>query len=47
MAWPSRIVAAAVASPGTPKSTDVMSPVVATTACIPSRNANASTGCIV
>jgi len=46
MAWPSRMVAALEASPGTPNRIEVMSPVVATTACMPSRNANASTGCI-
>ena len=47
IAWPSRMIAAVVASPGTPKRIEVTSPVVATTECMPSRNANASTGCIV
>jgi hypothetical protein len=46
MACPSRTVAAVVPSPGTPKRIDVMSPVVATTECIPRRNAKASTGLI-
>ncbi len=46
MAWPSRMVAALAASPGTPNSTEVMSPVVAVTACMPSRKAKASTGCM-
>ena len=35
-------VATVVASPGIPKRTDVMSPVVETTECIPSRKGNAS-----
>ncbi len=47
MGCPSRMVAAAVPSPGTPKSTDVMSPVVATTACIPRRKAKAVIGSMV
>jgi hypothetical protein len=47
IACPSRMVAALAASPGTPKSTEVMSPVVAVTACMPSRKAKASTGCMV
>jgi hypothetical protein len=40
-------VAAEIASPGTPKSTEVISPVVAATECIPSRKANASAGLIL
>ena len=40
-------IAALAASPGTPNSTEVMSPVVATTACMLRRNANASTGCML
>ncbi len=44
MEWPSRIVAAALPSPGTPNRIEVISPVVAVTECIPSRNAKASTG---
>ncbi len=47
MAWPSMMVAAAVASPGTPKRTDVMSPVVPRTEAIPRRMAKASTGFIL
>jgi hypothetical protein len=46
MAWPSRMVAAVVPSPGTPNSTEVISPVVATTACMPSRKAKPSMGAI-
>ena len=47
IAWPSRMVAAVVPSPGTPKRTEVMSPVVETTECIPRRKAKASTGVIL
>src|SRR5262249_3694536 len=47
IAWPSRMMAAVVASPGTPKRIDVTSPVVATTECMPSRKAKASTGCML
>src|SRR5206468_5226799 len=41
------IVDAVVGSPGTPKSTEVISPVVAVTAVIPRRNAKASTADIL
>ena len=44
--YPSSTVAADVASPGMPNRTEVMSPVVAVTACMPSRNANAETASI-
>ena len=44
IAWPSKIVAAALPSPGTPKRTEVISPVVAVTECIPKRKAKAATG---
>ena len=47
MAWPSTTVAAVMPSPGTPNSTEVMSPVVAVTAWLPSRNAKAVVGSIV
>ena len=47
IAWPSTIVAAVVGSPGIPNRIDVMSPVVAVTASIPSRKANASIGVIL
>ena len=47
MAWPSTIVDAVVGSPGTPNNTDVMSPVVAVTAVMPSKKANASTALIL
>jgi len=47
IAYPSRTVAAVVPSPGTPKRTEVISPVVATTECIPRRKAKASAGLIV
>ncbi len=47
MAWPSRMIAAVVASPGTPNRIEVMSPVVVTTECMPSRKAKASAGCMV
>jgi hypothetical protein len=40
-------VAAEIASPGTPNRTEVMSPVVAATACIPRRKAKASAGDIL
>ena len=39
-----RTMAADVASPGTPRRTEVMSPVVALAASMPSRKANACTG---
>ena len=42
--WPSTITAALMPSPGTPKSTEVMSPVVAVTALAPNRKANADVG---
>ena len=45
--WPSTTVAADSPSPGTPNRIEVMSPVVAATECMPSRNANASTGLIL
>ena len=41
------MVDAVVGSPGTPNSTEVMSPVVAVTAVMPSRKANASTAFIL
>jgi hypothetical protein len=44
--WPSTTVAAVVPSPGTPKSTDVMSPVVDVTAFEPRRKAKAEVGSI-
>ena len=44
MGWPSRMVAAEMDSPGTPNRMEVMSPVVAVTASIPSRKAKADTG---
>src|SRR5687767_1688793 len=44
---PSTIVEAVVGSPGTPNRMDVMSPVVAVTAAMPSRNANASAALMV
>ena len=44
IAWPSRMVATVVASPGMPNRMEVISPVVATTECIPRRKANACTG---
>jgi len=47
MGCPSTIVDAVIASPGIPNRMDVMSPVVAVTADIPRRNANASTACIL
>ncbi len=47
MEWPSTIVDAVVGSPGTPNKTEVMSPVVAVTAVIPKRKANASTADIL
>ncbi len=47
IAWPSRMIAAVVASPGTPNRIDVTSPVVATTECMPRRKAKASTGCML
>ena len=47
MAWPSTIVDAVVGSPGTPNKTEVMSPVVAVTAVMPSRKAKASTAFIL
>src|SRR5205807_1591546 len=47
IAWPSTIVAAVVGSPGIPNRIDVMSPVVAVTASMPSRKANASIGVIL
>ena len=47
MAWPSTIVDAVVGSPGTPNNTEVISPVVAVTAVIPKRKANASTADIL
>src|SRR5215510_11640256 len=46
IAWPSTIVAAVVGSPRIPNRIEVISPVVAVTASIPSRNANASIGVI-
>ena len=42
--WPSTMVAAVIPSPGTPKSTEVISPVVAVTALEPRRKANAVMG---
>jgi len=47
MAWPSTMVAAVVGSPGMPNRMDVMSPVVAVTASMPRRKANASIGVIL
>jgi hypothetical protein len=47
MGWPSTSIEAVMGSPGTPKRIDVMSPVVAVTAVIPSRKENASTGLMV
>ncbi len=47
MGWPSTMVAAVMPSPGMPNKMDVMSPVVAVTAEMPSRNAKASTACIL
>jgi hypothetical protein len=41
------MVEAVVGSPGTPNRTDVMSPVVAVTAVMPSKNAKASTADIL
>jgi len=45
--WPSTIVDAVIASPGIPKSIEVISPVVAVTAAIPSRKEKASTASIL
>ena len=47
MGWPSTMVDAVIASPGIPKRIEVMSPVVAVTAAIPSRKAKASTASIL
>ena len=47
MGWPSTMVDAVMASPGMPNSMDVMSPVVAVTADMPRRKANASTASIL
>ncbi len=47
MGCPSTMAAAVVGSPGIPKSTEVMSPVVFTTQAMPNRKANASTGLIL
>ena len=47
IACPSTIVDAVVGSPGTPNKTDVISPVVAVTAVMPSKKAKASTADIL
>ncbi len=47
MGCPSTIVAAVIPSPGTPKRTEVMSPVVAVTALEPRRKAKAVVGSIL
>ena len=47
MGWPSTMVEAVDPSPGMPKRMEVMSPVVAVTAIIPSRKENASTASIL